>query len=104
MSKSTEFLAQAVRNASCQLDCASYEMVVTEVARGQVRPPPFPVVNARTDLQSGSADPTASAIKKQQVERKQAPVRISTSRLIDEDPNKLNGVQMKDMYTIAPVQ
>ena len=104
VSKSTKFLTQAARDASCQLDSASYEMVVTEVARRKIRPPPCPLVNTGTGLQHSNADPTASAIKKQRVESSQAPVRISNSKLINKDPNKLNGVQIKHMYTVAPVQ
>ena len=93
-----------MRDASCQLDRASYKTVVTKVAREKIRPNSSPVVNAGTGLQYDSAEPIALVIKKQQVERKHAPGRISNSKLIDEDPNKLNGVQMKDMYTVAPVQ
>ena len=93
-----------MRDASCQLDRASYKTVVTKVAREKIRPNSSPVVNAGTGLQYDSAEPIALVIKKQQVERKHAPGRISNSKFIDEDPNKLNGVQMKDMYTVAPVQ
>mgnify|MGYP001337665653 CR=1 FL=1 len=77
--------------------------MVTEVAREQIRPNLSPAVNAGTALQYDSAEPIASAIKKQRVERKHAPARISNSKVIEEDPSKLNGVQMKDMYTVAPV-
>ena len=104
VSKSTEFLKQAVRDASRQLDSASYEIVVTKVARRQTRISTCPPENTGIGPPYSNTEPTASAIKKQRVESCQAPVRISNSKLINEDPNKLNGVHMKDMYTVAPVQ
>ena len=79
-------------------------MVVTEVTRRKIRLLPCPLANIATGLKYSNAEPTASAIKKQRVESRQAPVRISNSKFINEDHNKLNRVQMKDMYTVAHVQ
>ena len=102
--KSTEFLTRAVKAASSQLDCASYDAVVTDMTREQIKPKLSSAANDGNAMQCDSVEPTASVTKKQKVEKTQVPAQISNSKLIDEDPNKLNGVQMKGMYTVAPVQ
>ena len=72
-SKSLEFLTQAVKAASNQLDRESYKTVVTKAISEQHKPTVSSAATAGNSLKDDRVEPMASAMKKQRLEKPQAP-------------------------------